>query len=312
MKIRIGLYQDLFAGGEALADGSFAALLEGAARADQLGLDLFWIDVDVKSRRQGDALVLQACAAAAMRTSALRLLAGPVLLPLHNPLRVAEDVATLDALAGGRLELVFASARGSPFDAPRADDLEEEITLLRRAWSCQTLEHRGRLHTYTGIDVHPKPLQDGGPPLWIEAGVDLRDAAGSLPGPRAVEVLSRLELGLVLSSLDAAIDFHTGLTRSGEPEGGSLEGDAGRPTRLALRLPWLVDRDSGSPGFGSGRLRAITPDAARREIARAIDRLAGLMELDLFLPCAASGPSPEQWLRSTEWVASQLGPALGV
>jgi len=97
-------------------------------------------------------------------------------LPLHHPLRVAEDAATLDALSGGRFELgVGLGAEVELFGGfgldsrERAVRFEEALEVVRRAWAEGPLQFVGRHFRCEGVDVQPKPVQPGGPPLWLGA-----------------------------------------------------------------------------------------------------------------------------------------------
>lgn len=108
-------------------------------------------------------------AAVAARTQRLRIRISALVLPLHDPLRVAEDAAVLDQLSGGRLELVlvagFRSHEYAMFDrsmAGRGKALEKGVDVLRKAWSGEPFEYEGRT-----VRVTPTPSQEGGPPILL-------------------------------------------------------------------------------------------------------------------------------------------------
>lgn len=96
------------------------------------------------------------------------------LLPLRHPTPVAKQVATLDHLSSGRL--VFGVGVGGEFPEEyaacgvpvreRGARLEEALPLLRQLWSGEPVEHRGRFWTMPPIRMLPKPVQEGGPPIW--------------------------------------------------------------------------------------------------------------------------------------------------
>jgi alkanesulfonate monooxygenase SsuD/methylene tetrahydromethanopterin reductase-like flavin-dependent oxidoreductase (luciferase family) len=100
-------------------------------------------------------------------TQNVRLGPAVVLLPVHHPLLVAEDWATLDLLSGGRVD--FAAGRGydakefAPFGAPFNDSLpifEEGLEVLWRAWTEQgRFSHHGQYYHFDDLEVRPKPLQ---------------------------------------------------------------------------------------------------------------------------------------------------------
>lgn len=107
--------------------------------------------------------------AAAARTSRLRLELFALILPLHHPLRAAEDLAVLDLVSGGRLDVTVAAgyrlAEHEMFGADpaaRGRTVEEAVTVLRQAWTGEPFEFRG-----TTVRVTPRPLQRPGPPVFL-------------------------------------------------------------------------------------------------------------------------------------------------
>lgn len=146
----------------------------------------------------GVPAALPVCAAAAAATTRLTIATAVLPLPLHHPLRVAEDVATLDGIANGRFELGvgLGADRGELAGfGLEADDrggrFEEAIGILRAAWAEGPIEFEGRHFKVDGIEVFPKPARPGGPPLWVGARAAL-----------ALRRAARLDLGVL-------IDVHT-------------------------------------------------------------------------------------------------------
>lgn len=113
-------------------------------------------------------------AAIASRTSSLRLCTNILLLPVYNPVEVAEQVAVLDEISGGRVILgVGLGYReyeflGADYKA-RAARMEEAIIVLRQAWSGEALDFAGAHFQVSGVQVAPRPIQQGGPPIWVGA-----------------------------------------------------------------------------------------------------------------------------------------------
>jgi alkanesulfonate monooxygenase SsuD/methylene tetrahydromethanopterin reductase-like flavin-dependent oxidoreductase (luciferase family) len=114
----------------------------------------------------------------AARTTHLRLGTAILVLPWHNPVLLAEQVATLDLLSGGRLDLgvgkgyrhsEFAGFAIPPDEAePR---FEEALSVLIRALSSdEPFSHRGRFWRFDKVTVEPPPYQRPHPPLWLAAG----------------------------------------------------------------------------------------------------------------------------------------------
>ncbi len=117
---------------------------------------------------------LMVAAAAAQRAQRIRLGIAVNLLPLHNPLRNAEDAATLDLLSNGRLE--YGAGRGSiplHFAGYNVDVSEsrqrflEILDILHLAWTTDAFSYKGTFYHYDNVRVVPKPIQSPHPPLRI-------------------------------------------------------------------------------------------------------------------------------------------------
>jgi alkanesulfonate monooxygenase SsuD/methylene tetrahydromethanopterin reductase-like flavin-dependent oxidoreductase (luciferase family) len=112
----------------------------------------------------------------AARTTSLRLGMGVSLLPLHHPVDLAEQLAVLDVVSGGRLDVGI--GRGGTlqdyqtFQSNRGDSrarVEEGIELIRRSWSGAPFDFQGRFHSAERLHVRPRPAQRPHPPLFIAA-----------------------------------------------------------------------------------------------------------------------------------------------
>lgn len=113
-------------------------------------------------------------AAVAARTRTLRLTTAIYLLPVHHPLHVAEQVALLDQISGGRAGLGV-GVGWNPLEyeafgahlAERGARLEEALGVLREAWTTERFSHHGRFWSFPEVAVHPQPVQQPHPPLWV-------------------------------------------------------------------------------------------------------------------------------------------------
>jgi alkanesulfonate monooxygenase SsuD/methylene tetrahydromethanopterin reductase-like flavin-dependent oxidoreductase (luciferase family) len=113
--------------------------------------------------------------AVASRTSRVRLGIAIVILPLHNPLEVAESYAMVDVISGGRLD--FGVGRGTPTelyqfgigDEDSVVRLREGTAIIQQGWSGAAVEFTGNLFDYTGIRILPTPVQQPHPPFWVAA-----------------------------------------------------------------------------------------------------------------------------------------------
>jgi natural product biosynthesis luciferase-like monooxygenase protein len=113
--------------------------------------------------------------AVASRTTRIRLGIAIVVLPLHNPIEVAESYAMVDVISGGRLD--FGVGRGTPTELERFgigyEDsvlrLREGTEIIRQGWSGQPLDFTGKRFDYTGVRIVPTPVQQPHPPIWVAA-----------------------------------------------------------------------------------------------------------------------------------------------
>lgn len=147
----------------------YTACLDQCAWADELGLDLV-----VLSEHHGvDDGYLPApvtmAAAIAGRTRRIRISIAAVLLPLHDPIRLAEQLAVVDLASGSRVSLIAGLGyRHEEFEMAGVDRqqrgklLEEYVTVMRRAWSGEPFEWRGRT-----VRVMPRPKA---PPMILVGG----------------------------------------------------------------------------------------------------------------------------------------------
>src|SRR3954471_12688765 len=141
--------------------------------AERLGLDAVWLS---ESHVAPGASVLAApmtiASAIAGRTERMKIGLAVQVLPLGNPLRIAEDGATVDQISKGRL--IFGIGRsgseraykayGIPYDESR-DRFSEALDIIRKAWTEPTLSYDGRWHTYHNVNVAPKPYQQPYPEI---------------------------------------------------------------------------------------------------------------------------------------------------
>jgi alkanesulfonate monooxygenase SsuD/methylene tetrahydromethanopterin reductase-like flavin-dependent oxidoreductase (luciferase family) len=156
-------------GGPALADVYREAVAMAAHADGQLGVDR----VQVSEHHACDdgycpsPLVLAAGLAGA--TERCRILVAATILPLHDPARLAEDVAVADLVSGGRLDVILVAGYrpvefamfGRDFD-DRPAAMERGAEALVRAWSGEPFTHEGRT-----VRVTPRPAQRPHPPLLL-------------------------------------------------------------------------------------------------------------------------------------------------
>lgn len=114
------------------------------------------------------------CGAIAARTSRVQIGTNLIQLPLHNPVRLAEDALVVDALSGGRLRLGLGLGYyQQEFEglgrrlSERVSRTEEGVAILRKAFAGEPFEFHGKRHDFGEIRVTPGPVREGGPEIWM-------------------------------------------------------------------------------------------------------------------------------------------------
>jgi probable F420-dependent oxidoreductase len=140
-------------------------------RAEAAGVHSLWTLDRLVFDNQESLLCLAALAATTRR---VRLGTSVLLGALRPPALLAKMVGTLDVLSGGRMILgLGGGSRPDDFagaEVPyehRGSRLAEEIAILRQAWSGEPLRYEGRYYHLDVGPVGPRPVQEGGPPIWL-------------------------------------------------------------------------------------------------------------------------------------------------
>lgn len=177
--MRFGLYSSIAnpPRGEHL-DRSIDEVIAEAQLAEACGFDSCFFGEHHQDRDGFLPSPLIVATAVAARTRTLRVGTSVILLPLHHPVHLAEDVITLDLVSKGRVVLgVGIGYQPDDFRAfavPMEDRLarfEESVEILRLCWAGEPFSFRGKHYVLEGITVRPRPFQEAGPPLWIGASV---------------------------------------------------------------------------------------------------------------------------------------------
>ncbi|MGQ0793073.1 MAG: LLM class flavin-dependent oxidoreductase [Deltaproteobacteria bacterium] len=120
--------------------------------------------------------VLAAAAAMAARTTRIQIGTAAMILPLHNPVRVAEDAAVVDNISNGRFLLgVAVGYRKEEFEGfglsikHRPSLIEEGIDVLLKSWGEGSFSYHGKRFNFDNINVTPKPVQKPHIPIYIGA-----------------------------------------------------------------------------------------------------------------------------------------------
>ncbi len=180
-----------------------ADIVAEAIAADRLGFHSAWIGEHHFSTLGVLSCPDLALAYIAARTQRIRLAPAVTVLPLHHPIRVAEQWASLDLLSGGRVD--FAAGRGYDrreygplgvdFDANQAI-FEEGMGVVQRLWADPApYTHHGAHYRFDDVSITPRPVQQP-IPSYV--------ASFSRP---SIELAARLGCGLIVAPFAAAMSF---------------------------------------------------------------------------------------------------------
>ena len=207
-RMELGLFYFAADAGSSPAD-RYRLLLEGARFADEHGFSAVWTPERHFHAFGGlypNPSVTGAALAATTRRVQIR--AGSVVVPLHNPIRVAEEWSVVDNLSGGRVGLSFASGWHANDFALLPDNYQDRraimargIETIRRLWRGEAVEVRSGDGTLVSVRIFPAPVQKE-LPVWIttSGNPETFELAGSL----GANVLTNL-LGQTVSDLGAKL-----------------------------------------------------------------------------------------------------------
>lgn len=207
----------------AQATDPYALLRAGAAFADDSGFDAVWVP-ERHFHEFGGAYPNPSLIAASLAstTKNIQLRAGSVVLPLHDPIRVAEEWAVVDRLSNGRAGIAFAS--GWQVDdfvlapdqyAARRQNLLARVDIVRRLWRGESISRTNGVGESVEVSAHPRPSNPI--PLWLTAAGS-RDTF-ERAGQNGFRVLTHL-LGQNLEELAQKLELYREASRaSGHGDG---------------------------------------------------------------------------------------------
>jgi alkanesulfonate monooxygenase SsuD/methylene tetrahydromethanopterin reductase-like flavin-dependent oxidoreductase (luciferase family) len=266
---------------------------------------------------------LPMAAALAARTTGIRIVVGAMVAAFHDPLRLAEDIAVVDLVSGGRVEVVLTNGYvASEFDMfdvsmkERARRTTRAVEVLRSAWSGEPFEYEGRTVTVT-----PTPTTPGGPPIKLGGSTEA-----------AARRAARIADGLMPSTPEIFDFYRDELERLGKPDPGPYPGGDTRIVHLAEDVDagweelapyamhevnaygrWAVDAGM-STGYdlfddpdalrADGRYRVLTPDEMVADLQE-----KGPFAFAMFHPLVGGLP-PEAGWRSLELLEREVLPRL--
>jgi alkanesulfonate monooxygenase SsuD/methylene tetrahydromethanopterin reductase-like flavin-dependent oxidoreductase (luciferase family) len=175
--MEFGLFDQLPCAATQETAARYQDVIRQSRLADELGLDSMWLaEYHFNPRFSVMPAPLLVASAIAQCTRNLKIGTAVNLLPLHHPVRLAEEVATLDVLSRGRA--IFGIGRGSNPEhyegmgisleegRPR---FEEALEVVLKCWTEPRVSHQGEYYQVNEVSVIPRPIQQPHPPVYIAA-----------------------------------------------------------------------------------------------------------------------------------------------
>jgi probable F420-dependent oxidoreductase len=341
VRIGIGLFTGQVPPGSARTFAhEYRETLELVRLAEALGFDSAWVSEHHGASDGYFPSLLVVLGAFAEATSRIRLGTGVVLTPLHDPLRLAEDAATVDQLSDGRLTLGLGSAWreeefrmfGVPFSERKRRTIET-IEILRRAWTGERFSFEGEIFRYDRVRVTPPPAQPNGPPILLGGHVDavLRRAGeiadGYITDAEDVEHVRRAVRLMEESAFAAGRDPHelalvlmqnVFLTDRGDDAWATVR--SGVRHQLGMYEAWDADADTPGhddepvPEGDEGLDRAATATGTVEEVVRAlrpgVEAFGHGRDVELIVRLHYPGMAFDTAARAVELFGERVIPAL--
>ncbi|MFT5530756.1 MAG: alkanesulfonate monooxygenase SsuD [Candidatus Poriferisodalaceae bacterium] len=179
MTLKIGIYLNSQHPVEDDAATRFRELVSQVQTAERLGFDSIWAGEHHLTDGYHFFPQLAMLSHLAAYTGDMAIGTNLVLLPLHRPVDIAEQVALIDIACGGRFILTVGqgyrpeefAAMGVPFE-DRLARMVDGIDAIRMLWTGDNASHDGGYYSFENTTVLPGPVQPGGPPIWIGATTD--------------------------------------------------------------------------------------------------------------------------------------------
>jgi len=151
-------------------------MLAQAVYGEELGYDSVWLAEHHFSRYGLSSSSLVIGASIAARTEKIRIGTAVIVPTLHNPIRLAEDTATLDVISGGRLDIGYGrGAANYEYTAYTVDQsssqqrFQEAIKMVEGIWTTPEYTHQGQFYSAHKTNLVPRPIQKPHPPVYIGA-----------------------------------------------------------------------------------------------------------------------------------------------
>ena len=175
-KVRFGLWYDFRNPPQwrQASDRLYGEILDQTAWGEHHGFDDVWMSEHHFIDDGYLPSILPVAAAIAARTKRIRIASGVLLMPFHHPVRLAEDIAVVDVISGGRFELGVgvgykleeSEGFGVPF-TERGARTNAALGIVRRLLEGETVTLKNAFFDFKNIKVTPEPMQKPHPPIWL-------------------------------------------------------------------------------------------------------------------------------------------------
>ena len=252
--------------------------------ADELGFDSAWLaELHFNPRFSVMPAPLMVGSAIAQTTSRIKIGTAVHLMPLHHPIRLAEEAAALDVLSGGRS--IFGIGRGSiptHFEGYGIDREEarerflEGLEIVLGMWTTDNFSYQGRYYEAEDLTLAPKPLQEPHPPVYIAANSpDTFGMVGSL----GHNILVAPTIVTTQGALDGLASYRKELTEAGHDESklnvnvtvhvnvAETESEANKGFERTINNYIGTLRDMGGSARGSSRAQSLDYETVQDEFA---------------------------------------------
>ena len=297
-------------------DQAFEEAFTEAQVAEEAGLDSVWLaEVHFDPGFSVLAAPLIVAGAIAARTKRIRIGTSVTLLPLANPLRMAEEVATIDHISQGRFEFGVGRS-GTPrhyigYNIPYTESrarFQESLEVILKAWTQEHFSHQGEFYNYQDVCVVPKPYQKPHPPIHVASN-----------SPDTFPRVGRMGFGVSISTMAVPVGVRERVEsyrRAWKEAGHDGEG------RVCVRVPVYVaetaDKAYSEPEASTmafyqriasaiGELPPGLPEQVRQERLARGERLRNITYDELLENGDAIHGTPEAVVNRLEQVKEEYG-----